>query len=402
LSAPDLTQHQQDALRALLALRETELVVSLRGLAGTGKTTLISHIANALGKTTVAAMTHRAAGILRAKGVAGAMTLHRACLRPVFDERYLALVAWIDDPTGAFPAVLRTMDQDRALDILAQNSHGVGDACVRALGVNPNDHILEWESRGHVGGTLIIDEASMATVKNVVAALNAFDDVILVGDHGQLPPVKGEPALELAAGVELTEIHRQASCSPVLTLAHDIRHGVPLYKAGVSIEIGVDPDAGPIIAWRNQSRIDLSMSTRRLKDLPANRLKPGEPLICRATEPEHRRRGFGNNMPCVFLGGDLVRFDDGRRVHAANMKVEEFNRRDQRPNDVSFRLGYSLTAHSAQGSEWQRVQIYYDDVRAMHGKGPDFCAKWLYTAVTRAKSSVRFFAVPGAGRRSAA
>ena len=165
MSAPDLTQHQLDALRALLALLETERVVSLRGLAGTGKTTLIPHIANALGKTTVAAMTHRAAGILRAKGVKGAMTLHRACLRPVFDERYIALLTWINASVGAFPALLGNMDQDHALDVVAQ-SRGcdVEDACVRALGVNPNDHILRWDARGRVGGTLILDEASMATL----------------------------------------------------------------------------------------------------------------------------------------------------------------------------------------------------------------------------------------------
>jgi tRNA A37 threonylcarbamoyladenosine biosynthesis protein TsaE len=47
---PALSQNQQDALSALLQLLETEPVVALRRLAGTGKTAFIPHIADAVEK----------------------------------------------------------------------------------------------------------------------------------------------------------------------------------------------------------------------------------------------------------------------------------------------------------------------------------------------------------------
>ncbi|QGM98433.1 AAA family ATPase [Methylocystis parvus] len=72
MTAPALTSHQQGALCDVLRLLETERVVALRGLAGTGKTALIPHLADALGKVTVVAMTNKAAEVLRAKGEARA------------------------------------------------------------------------------------------------------------------------------------------------------------------------------------------------------------------------------------------------------------------------------------------------------------------------------------------
>jgi hypothetical protein len=170
----------------------------------------------------------------------------------------------------------------------------------------------------------------------------------------------------------------------------------------VQIERGVDPEAGPIRTWRNASRVELSLEMRRLKGFHVSRLQPGEPLVCRATDKEHRRRGFFNNSPCVYLGDGWVQDEKGCRLQAKKLHVEELDTRAPRPDEVPCRLGYALTAHSAQGSEWQRVQVYYDDVRALQRYKPDLLAKWLYTAVTRAKVSVRFFTAPIARTRTAA
>jgi exodeoxyribonuclease-5 len=404
MTAPALTPHQRDALRALLQLLDMESVVALRGLAGTGKTTLISHIANAVPNPTIAAMTHKAAAILRAKGNEGATTLQAACqMKPIFDNAYLELLTWFTAPDAPYPKLLRHLNRDRARAVVAEHLSEVGpDGCSRALGVDPAKQIIGWQRRTHIGGTLILDEASMATVDDVKEALDTFDRIVLVGDHGQLPPPKGVPALDIAEGVELTEIHRQAWNSPVLRLAHDIRNGVPLWKTGTPIARGPDPDAGPIIVWINKSRVELSLAMRNREGISTNRLEPGEPLICRATDKEHRRRGFFNNSPCVYLGDGWVQGEKGRRLQAKKLHVEELDKRAPRPDEVPFRLGYALTAHSAQGSEWPRVQVYYDDVRAMQSKGAEFRAKWLYTAITRAKESVRFFTAPIARTRTAA
>ncbi len=403
MTAPALSQHQQDALRALLQLLETEEVVALRGLAGTGKSTLIPHVANAVADPKVAAMTHKAAAVLRAKSLDNAKTFHAACMKPIFSNAYLELLAWFTAPNAPYPALLRGIDRDRAGAVVAECFPELGpEGCARALGVDSSKHIVAWEPRAHVGGTLIVDEASMATVEHVRTALEVFDRIILVGDHGQLPPVKGEPVLEIAPGVELTEIHRQAGDSPILRLAHAVRNGASLWQAGVQqIERGVDPEAGPILTWRNAPRVELSLEMRRLKGLQANRLEHGEPLICTNKDTRFQRLGFKNNTACTYVSDGVVCLDKGQRLRAPKVNIEDFTGREANFDEVGFRLGYALTAHSAQGSEWPNVQVYYEDVQALHGRGAEFRAKWLYTAITRAKESVSFFTAPIARTRIA-
>ena len=54
----------------------------------------------------------------------------------------------------------------------------------------------------------------------------------------------------------------------------------------------------------------------------------------------------------------------------------------RRPALLSANLGYCLTAHKAQGSEWPVVVVYIDPgirTRTIDGR------RWLYTAITRAQ-----------------
>jgi predicted ribonuclease YlaK len=90
-----LTPHQQAALDWLV---ERVLAgapwVALRGLAGTGKTTLIPAVRAALEaagrEVCLGTPTHRAMMILRRKGMWDANTVHAHALRPVFTEDYTA------------------------------------------------------------------------------------------------------------------------------------------------------------------------------------------------------------------------------------------------------------------------------------------------------------------------
>jgi len=118
---PALSQNPQDALGALLQLLETEPVVALRRLAGTGKTTLIQHIADAVPNPTVAAMTHKTATVLRAKGLDNVTTLHAVCqMKRIFAYAYIELLTWFTAPDAPYPALPRnvagggTCHEDRA------------------------------------------------------------------------------------------------------------------------------------------------------------------------------------------------------------------------------------------------------------------------------------------------
>lgn len=86
--------------------------------------------------------------------------------------------------------------------------------------------------------TLFIDEATMVGVElwNLLAdAIQHHIQIVLIGDIQQLPPVFGKPIFIYAmqhgvTKVELTEVHRQALESPIISLAHKILGGkqIPL------------------------------------------------------------------------------------------------------------------------------------------------------------------------------
>lgn len=85
---------------------------------------------------------------------------------------------------------------------------------------------------------LVIDEATMVSVElwNLLAdAIQHHIQIVLIGDIQQLPPVFGKPIFIYAmqhgvTKVELTEVHRQALESPIISLAHKILGGkqIPL------------------------------------------------------------------------------------------------------------------------------------------------------------------------------
>lgn len=85
---------------------------------------------------------------------------------------------------------------------------------------------------------LVIEEASMLGLdlaEQLYDALPLGVQVIFIGDINQLPPVFGASVLNYALVqlpvVELTEVHRQAQDSPVLSNAHRILKGLPLIEA---------------------------------------------------------------------------------------------------------------------------------------------------------------------------
>ncbi len=75
-------------------------------------------------------------------------------------------------------------------------------------------------------------------------------------------------------------------------------------------------------------------------------------------------------------------------------KREEFMSNDPYFNCLYAKFGYAITCHKAQGSEWQRV--YVDCTNRMNGgtKVDEHRCRWLYTAITRAKSELRLINPP--------
>ncbi len=52
---------------------------------------------------------------------------------------------------------------------------------------------------------------------------------------------------------------------------------------------------------------------------------------------------------------------------------------------IFFDYGYSISVHKSQGSEWEKVIVFQQRTKRWDD---EYYAKWLYTAVTRAKEKL--------------
>jgi ATP-dependent exoDNAse (exonuclease V) alpha subunit len=171
----DLSAEQQGTVDAITAWREawpgTSQTLSLGGLAGTGKKTVVTNLAQTL-PGAIVCPTGKAANVLRKKGV-DAKTIHSQIYEP------------------------RTVKGNVV-------------------------YLLKWSIDAE---TLIIDEASMVNSKLYGDLCTFTIPILFVGDHGQLEPVGENPNLMLNPDLRLETIHRQALDNPIIRLAAAFREG---------------------------------------------------------------------------------------------------------------------------------------------------------------------------------
>jgi exodeoxyribonuclease V len=430
----ELTPHQQDAVDWLVAqIERGSPLIALRGLAGVGKSALIPHLQQrlvALGvPVTIGAPTHRAAMILRQKGLSGADTVHAHALLPYFTPDYVRCLQWLGDNTGAHhlngdgplkdidglpylvhEAVKPDLTRGRALTRQRRPS---ARKRLASLGIHGKDYFAGFgPKKGE--GVLIIDEASMVGATMLATCQEAYKQIVLIGDPGQLPPVKDGAVLAGVEGVDLTEVHRQAKDSPILKLAYRARHGeavwhdrLPGLPSGLT-EGGVCSQAqvqatqllhAPLIVWRNVTRVTCTHQIRQALGYTRDVLAPGEPLVCRSTAQEDRAEGFYNNGLYRVVAVDttnprLVTVEDALGdTSTVQVHIEELDGDRVDPKAIPFRLGYCLTAHTAQGGEWPLVYVALPDLLlyakmcGSHGRQEEL-AQWTYTAITRAKATL--------------
>ena len=259
---------------------------------------------------------------------------------------------------------------------------------------------------------IVLDEVSMVGTE-MAADLLAFGKPILVlGDPGQLPPIKGTGAFtDVAPDVMLTEIHRQAGESAIIRLATMARRGEPIPYGAHDDHVWkmrrteVTPQqllrGGQVICGRNATRLQLNSAMKHAAGfasvLPEG---SGEKIICLKNRHD---LGLVTGM---FVSLAEIR-DEGRGSFSAPVTTEdgvEINGRQHfykghyddhvRPDPDRSRRdwkemrglietvwGYAITGHKAQGSSYSSVIVYDDGF----GRTAEERSRWLYTAITRAE-----------------
>ena len=165
-----LTKQQQGVLDSIKVFLNSEVsVFILKGYAGTGKTTMISHIIEEVAKLDIApilmAPTGRAARVLESKTKHGASTIHRR----IYELDTIETQEGSDDIRYIFP-LKDEEDQARDHICIVDESSMIGTREVQ-------NELFEFGS-----GSLLNDLLAFA-------ALHRGGKIIFIGDPMQLPPV---------------------------------------------------------------------------------------------------------------------------------------------------------------------------------------------------------------------
>ena len=125
--------------------------------------------------------------------------------------------------TGKAARVLRNKLTDATV-VLPQDTIGTIHSLIYSPMVNEKEEIIGWKTKDKLDRQLIIiDEASMIDAMIWNHLLRYQIPMIVVGDHGQLPPIKGNFNLMQKPHLKLEEIHRQAQENPIINLSIQIR-----------------------------------------------------------------------------------------------------------------------------------------------------------------------------------
>src|SRR5882757_1332123 len=255
------TPHQDAALNAVAAWLKakpgkggTPQTFRLFGYAGTGKTTLARHVAQAVdGKVLFAAFTGKAALVMRSKGCERALTIHSLIYKTrESGEEVPSFDLWDDAPASK-------------------------------------------------AALIVIDECSMVDAELGRDLMSFGVPVLVLGDPAQLPPIQGGGFFtEAEPDVMLTEVHRQAINDPIVRLSMEIRSGHRLVPGeyGASLVVrrdALDPqrvlDTDQVLVGRNVTRRAYNARMRERRGFADPLPVAGDKLVCLRN---NRRKGLFN------------------------------------------------------------------------------------------------------------
>jgi exodeoxyribonuclease V alpha subunit len=300
----------------------------------------------------------------------------------------------------------------RAAKRLEELSDAPASTLHRLLGaVGTTGEFSRGESWPLDADLVVVDEASMLDAELAAALLSACADgthLLLVGDPAQLPSIGAGRVLgDLLDGgrlptTELTTLYRQDAGGTIARLATAVRagelpavddptHEVVVVPAGSSAEVAhrvvqLVTDSIPRVLSIPAADVQVvtpvhrgDAGTHALNAALKARLNPG-PGAHRGFDPGDRVVALANRLEAGFTNGEVgtvLGAGDG-----GGLRVAFTTGPADVPGDAvaELTLGFAITVHRAQGSEWPAVVV------AVPGESAGMLSRPLiYTALTRAR-----------------
>lgn len=435
-TGPTPSPDQQAAIDAVLALKEDGgFQAKVTGAAGTGKTTFIRMLMDALIDSDPDLTEYSGIMLMAYTGVAArrmafatghvATTIHKQLYFPIQTEEQEEIETKIAAEAERYEdAILENKGPAALTEISDRIAELRAELDELRFGEGPSKDLVNAK-------VVIIDESSMISPKiaeDLANATSAFQ--IYVGDPNQLPPVKDDFWFDqMETTASLTQVHRQAEGSAILDLAAHILRGGNVREIPESNEItfraGIPPtkqlvaEGGQIIVGFNKTRTKIIRDTRRICRLDQSEHswmpQNNERLV---VTRNHNRTGLANgdqvivrnaHMKWANAGGRKRRvvsadiFDpiDGRTIALGiELNCEDLYSHYEQDGAVRPPLGglrvdfaYAITAHKAQGNEYDVVSVIWEPFEPKDQKMPGLSMKtrWAYVACTRAKRRLRIF-----------
>ena len=380
----DLSDEQNKAMKAVLSWinnkKEKEQIFIFGGIAGSGKTTCINYIKNELNMRTIEMVyTGMASLVLKQNGNPNAKTIHST----IYNTRKGA--------DGKPIHMIKKKEEMEDIDMF------------------------------------IVDECSMINESMFNDILSFKKKVLFVGDHKQLPPIKGNGILT-HPDVELNECHRVALENPLTWLSQEIRMGRFALKNQVigneiviinqeNLELARKVDQ--IITTTHKNRIRFNAMYRKylgFDDMP----RVDDRVVCKKNDWSNLSfsgllktdvalvNGMSGTIEKIERNGHQDFWDTYNKHHSIaisnidfkpNLDINTYkgiesdyasllhDRKQSYKFDTRdmnfFEYAYALSLYSCQGSQYGSVYYHHKPFGAVEVR-----ASMLYTGVTRAKNKL--------------
>ncbi len=382
-----LSTDQADALKQIGAWYRSKSspYLTLGGYAGTGKTTLVAYL--------------------------------RQALHQLDPEARVAFCAY----TGKASRVLQERLKDQKVP---HRSDSV--STIHSLIYTSKEGITDspvWELKESLERNLIIvDEASMVDEQIWKDLLSFKIPILAVGDHGQLPPVGSSFNLMKEPEIKLERIWRQAEDSAIIDVATMARQtgviSVGRFGEGVRKLDRAEAETGQLVqeileSWKpellllcgyNATRTKLNQAIRGYRDYESVEPQIGDRVVCLRNNRvkkifngmlgEIKSISRAQNDPLglwyeveIALDGEDYPYAGYilRQQFGSSEAIKEIPLLSDGDRGDLWDFGYALTVHKAQGSQSESVLVFEE--RFVKSSEEDW-KRWLYTAVTRATTNL--------------